>query len=105
MHDENAHAFGGVAAHAGLFGTAEDVARFATMMLNGGVFEHKRIVSCETLEKFTRRAGIVSPLASATPLARPLRTVTRATGASVRNTTPRALHSSAMAVVIEVGDR
>lgn len=59
VHDENAHAFGGVAAHAGLFGTAEDVARFAQMMLNGGVFEHERIVSRETLEKFTRRADLV----------------------------------------------
>ena len=59
VHDENAFAFGGAAAHAGLFGTAEDVARFAQMMLNGGVFEHKRIVSRETLEKFTTRAGLV----------------------------------------------
>ena len=59
VHDENAHAYGGVAPHAGLFGTAEDVARFAQMMLNGGVFEHKRIVSRETLEKFTRRANVV----------------------------------------------
>jgi beta-N-acetylhexosaminidase len=59
VHDENAFAFGGAAAHAGLFGTAEDVARFAQMMLNGGVFEHRRIVSRETLEKFTTRAGLV----------------------------------------------
>ena len=29
------------------------------MMLNGGVFEHKRIVSRETVEKFTQRAGLV----------------------------------------------
>jgi CubicO group peptidase (beta-lactamase class C family) len=59
VHDENAFALGGVAAHAGLFGTAEDVARFAQMMLNGGVFEHRRIVSRETLEKFTARANVV----------------------------------------------
>ena len=37
VHDENAFALGGVAAHAGLFGTASDLARFAQMMLNGGV--------------------------------------------------------------------
>jgi CubicO group peptidase (beta-lactamase class C family) len=53
VHDENAFAFGGAAAHAGLFGTAEDVARFAQMMVNGGVFEHKRIVSRATIERFT----------------------------------------------------
>jgi beta-glucosidase-like glycosyl hydrolase/CubicO group peptidase (beta-lactamase class C family) len=59
VHDENAFALGGVAAHAGLFGTAEDVARFAQMMLNGGVFEHNRIVSRETLDRFTARANLV----------------------------------------------
>ncbi len=58
VHDENAHAMGGVAPHAGLFGTAEDLARFAQMMLNGGVFEHRRLASRATLEKFIRRAGV-----------------------------------------------
>ena len=58
VHDENAWALGGVAPHAGLFGTASDLARFAQMLLNGGVFEHRRIVSRETVERFTRRAGI-----------------------------------------------
>jgi beta-glucosidase-like glycosyl hydrolase/CubicO group peptidase (beta-lactamase class C family) len=53
VHDENAMALGGVAPHAGLFGTAADLARFAQMLLNGGVFEHKRIVSRATLEQFT----------------------------------------------------
>ena len=36
VHDPTARAMGGVAGHAGLFGTAEDVAKFALMMLNGG---------------------------------------------------------------------
>jgi CubicO group peptidase (beta-lactamase class C family) len=58
VHDENAFALGGVAPHAGLFGTAGDLARFAQMLLNGGVFEHRRIVSRATLEAFTRRAGV-----------------------------------------------
>ena len=58
VHDPNAFALGGVAAHAGLFGTAPDLARFAQMLLNGGVYEQHRIVSRETLERFTRRAGI-----------------------------------------------
>jgi beta-N-acetylhexosaminidase len=60
VHDENAFALGGVAPHAGLFGTAPDLARFAQMLLNGGVFEHQRIVSRATLDRFTRRAGIPS---------------------------------------------
>jgi len=58
VHDENAFALGGVSAHAGLFGTAPDLARFAQMLLNGGVFEHRRIVSRETVETFTRRATV-----------------------------------------------
>ncbi|HSB61015.1 MAG TPA: serine hydrolase, partial [Vicinamibacteria bacterium] len=58
VHDENAHAMGGVAPHAGLFGTAADLARFAQALLNGGVFEHRRLVSRATVERFTRRAGI-----------------------------------------------
>ncbi len=37
VHDENADAAGGVAGHAGLFGTALDLSVFARMMLNGGV--------------------------------------------------------------------
>jgi beta-glucosidase-like glycosyl hydrolase/CubicO group peptidase (beta-lactamase class C family) len=58
VHDENAYALGGVASHAGLFGTASDLARFAQMLLNGGVYDHRRIVSRQTLEAFTRRAGV-----------------------------------------------
>jgi beta-N-acetylhexosaminidase len=58
VHDENAYALGGVAAHAGLFATATDVARFAQMMLDGGVYDHHRIVSREVIERFTRRADV-----------------------------------------------
>ncbi|MDW8051561.1 MAG: serine hydrolase domain-containing protein [Armatimonadota bacterium] len=36
VHDENAHAMGGVAGHAGLFGTLEDLIRYARMVLGGG---------------------------------------------------------------------
>ncbi len=58
VHDENAFALGGVAPHAGLFGTAEDLARFAQMIVYGGVFEHRRLVSRATVETFTRRAEV-----------------------------------------------
>jgi uncharacterized protein YbbC (DUF1343 family)/beta-glucosidase-like glycosyl hydrolase len=59
VHDENAFALGGVAAHAGLFGTAPDLARFAQMLLDGGAFEHRRIVARETVTRFTQRSTIV----------------------------------------------
>jgi CubicO group peptidase (beta-lactamase class C family) len=58
VHDENAFALGGAAPHAGLFGTAGDLSRFAQMLLNGGVLDDRRIVSRETVGLFTRRAGI-----------------------------------------------
>jgi len=51
VQDENAHILGGVAGHAGLFSTAEDVARFAACTLNGG----SPILRPETIALFTRR--------------------------------------------------
>jgi serine-type D-Ala-D-Ala carboxypeptidase len=51
VQDENACVLGGAAAHAGLFSTAEDVARFAQMMLAGG----NPILRHETVALFTRR--------------------------------------------------
>jgi len=57
VHDENAYALGGVAGHAGLFGSANDLAVFAQMMLNGGVYDGVRIVSDSTVRLFTQRAS------------------------------------------------
>ncbi|HEY7098357.1 MAG TPA: serine hydrolase domain-containing protein [Terriglobales bacterium] len=51
VQDENASVMGGVAGHAGLFATAEDVAIFANAMLHGGT----PILRHETLMTFTRR--------------------------------------------------
>ena len=53
VHDENASVLGGVAGHAGVFSTAEDVVRFAHAMLNGG----HPILRRETVSLFTRREG------------------------------------------------
>ena len=50
--DEAAFTLGGVAGHAGLFGTATDLSVFAQMMLNGGVYNGVRIVRAETIRKF-----------------------------------------------------
>jgi len=51
VQDENASVLGGVAGHAGLFSTAEDLAIFAHAMLNGG----HPILRSSTLELFSRR--------------------------------------------------
>ncbi len=51
VHDENASAMGGVAAHAGLFSTAHDIATFAHILLGGG----SPILRRETVALFTRR--------------------------------------------------
>jgi serine-type D-Ala-D-Ala carboxypeptidase len=51
VQDENAFVLGGVAGHAGLFSTAEDMARFAQVMLSGG----SPILRPETIALFTRR--------------------------------------------------
>lgn len=42
VHDENAAAMDGVSGHAGLFGTAPDLVRFAQMMLGGGLYPSSR---------------------------------------------------------------
>jgi len=53
VHDPTARYMGGVAGHAGLFSTADDLARFAQMMLNGGELDGVRIFSPLTVQKFT----------------------------------------------------
>jgi CubicO group peptidase (beta-lactamase class C family) len=51
VHDENASAMGGVAGHAGLFGSIADLARFGEFMLGEG----EPLVSAETVRLFTTR--------------------------------------------------
>ena len=53
VHDPTARYMGGVAGHAGLFSTADDLARFAQMMLNGGELDGVRAFSPLTVGKFT----------------------------------------------------
>jgi CubicO group peptidase (beta-lactamase class C family) len=53
VHDENAYALGGVSGHAGLFSTGHDVARFCRLYLNGGTLDGARIVTAETIRRFT----------------------------------------------------
>jgi uncharacterized protein YbbC (DUF1343 family)/CubicO group peptidase (beta-lactamase class C family) len=53
VHDPTARFMGGIAGHAGLFSTADDLARFAQMMLGKGTRAGVRIFSPLTVEKFT----------------------------------------------------
>ena len=54
VHDPRCWKLGGVAGHAGLFGTATDLARYATMMLNGGTLDGVRVLAPETIAVMTR---------------------------------------------------
>jgi uncharacterized protein YbbC (DUF1343 family)/CubicO group peptidase (beta-lactamase class C family) len=53
VHDPTAFRMGGVAGHAGLFSTADDLARFCQMLLNGGILDGKRVLSANTVARMT----------------------------------------------------
>jgi uncharacterized protein YbbC (DUF1343 family)/CubicO group peptidase (beta-lactamase class C family) len=53
VHDPTARFMGGVAGHAGLFSTADDLARFAQMMIDSGELDGVRVFNPLTVAKFT----------------------------------------------------
>ena len=53
VHDPGAAMMGGVAGHAGLFATANDVAVIFQMLMNKGIYGGKRIFKPATLDLFT----------------------------------------------------
>lgn len=53
VHDPTARYMGGIAGHAGLFSTADDLSRFAQMMLNEGELDGVRLFNPLTVRKFT----------------------------------------------------
>ena len=53
VHDPTARRMGGVAGHAGLFSTADDLAVFCQMLLKGGIYGKKRILSPLTVRIMT----------------------------------------------------
>ena len=57
VHDPTACRMGGVAGNAGLFGTADDLARFAQMMLGGGGLDGVRILAPATVAMMTAPQG------------------------------------------------
>lgn len=56
VHDPTARRMGGVAGHAGLFGTARDLARFARMLLSGGELDGVRVLAPLTVARMTSAA-------------------------------------------------
>jgi uncharacterized protein YbbC (DUF1343 family) len=56
VHDPTARRMAGVAGHAGLFSTAEDLSIFCRMLLAGGEWKGKRILSALTVAKMTSPA-------------------------------------------------
>jgi beta-N-acetylhexosaminidase len=58
VHDPTAWAMGGFAGHAGLFSTAGDVAIFAQMLLDGGIYAHQRLLPRAMIREFTTRTAI-----------------------------------------------
>jgi uncharacterized protein YbbC (DUF1343 family)/CubicO group peptidase (beta-lactamase class C family) len=57
VHDPTSRFMGGVAGNAGLFTTADDLAKYAEMMLNMGQREGVRIFEPMTVKKFTEPAS------------------------------------------------
>lgn len=59
VHDEVAASLGGVAGHAGLFSTIDDLRKFAQMLLNGGCYHSVCVFKSSTIRVFTTRANLV----------------------------------------------
>jgi CubicO group peptidase (beta-lactamase class C family) len=60
VHDPGAAMYGGVAGHAGLFGTANDLAVMMQLMLNNGSYGEVSLLKPETIEVFTKRQSHMS---------------------------------------------
>jgi len=52
VHDPRAFKMGGVAGHAGLFSTADDMARYCRMLLRGGELDGVRVLDFKTVSRF-----------------------------------------------------
>ena len=52
VHDPGAAMMGGIAGHAGLFATAEDVAAIFLMLQKNGIYNGKRYFTNATVQKF-----------------------------------------------------
>jgi beta-N-acetylhexosaminidase len=55
VHDQGAAMHGGVAGHAGLFGTAYDLVKLAQLWLNKGLYAEQHYFNPETISLFTKK--------------------------------------------------
>lgn len=53
VHDPRAYRMGGIAGHAGLFSSADDLTRYCRMLLRGGELDGVRILEAKTVQRFT----------------------------------------------------
>ena len=60
VHDPTSYRMNGVAGHAGLFSTANDLAIYCQMILNGGTYRGVRILSPLTVAEMTRPRVVAS---------------------------------------------
>lgn len=60
VHDETAYLLGGVAGHAGLFSTTEDLAKLISVYVNDGYYGDKQILKKETIDLFTKKNSNLS---------------------------------------------
>jgi len=60
VHDETSSLLNGVAGHAGLFSTAEDISNLLQLLLSEGTFDGRQIIKPETVKLFTTRNSDVS---------------------------------------------
>jgi CubicO group peptidase (beta-lactamase class C family) len=58
VQDPRAYWLGGVAGNAGLFSTADDLSRFARMLLGGGEFAGQRVLSPEAVQAYTEPRSV-----------------------------------------------
>jgi uncharacterized protein YbbC (DUF1343 family) len=58
VHDPRAWRLGGIAGHAGLFSTADDLSRYAVMMLGRGQLEGTRVLNESTWQLMTRAVEV-----------------------------------------------
>jgi len=55
VHDETSAMLNGVAGHAGLFSTADDIAKLMSVLLNKGKLNQRQFIKQSTIELFTKR--------------------------------------------------
>lgn len=61
VHDPTAALMGGIAGHAGLFSTAEDLAKIMDLYLNKGYYGGEQFFSPATVSLFTQKADVTVP--------------------------------------------